>query len=170
MFLDYGDLWEDTWNEHTEAWRAKDRSSLKDYVSATEFNKRHEKDPVLTQDEQYLDPYPENLSTRCHWKVGETKKHFEGNVSEFSDWYAWDGDNAGIDCKIIWRNPNNESYWVKGETNPNNLSYKVVSGVPREAIKFADIPYSKCHKQHTHGDGSDASLSNWFETNLMLTA
>jgi hypothetical protein len=143
LFLDYGDVWEDEWNYLFESWQLDHHSSLEEYVSATEFNTHHGKQSLLTTEEQLLNPYPDNLSTRCHWLVGESKSVFAGNVSELSNWYDEVGDNSGYECDILRRHDKNESYWVKVETH-NNTSEQV-SNVPREAIRFADNPYSKSY-------------------------
>jgi hypothetical protein len=143
LFLDYGDVWEDEWNYHVESWKLDHHHlSLEEYLSSTEFNRHHGKQPLLTTDEQVLNPYPENLSIRCHWLVGESESVFAGNVSEISNWYDETGDNSGYECDILRRHDNNQSYWVKVE--PHNITSEQVSNVPREAIRFADNPYSKC--------------------------
>ena len=149
LFLDYGDVWDAKWNQLGENWKAHDRTYLKEYVSATEFNSRHGKDPILTRDEQLLNPYPDNLSIRCHHSlVAENSKSlvFDGNMSELSNWYNWEGDNSGFSCEILKRHHKNESYWVQVETHNNDtvsVSRHVTHSVPREAIRFANKPYSK---------------------------
>jgi len=140
IFLDYGDVWEDQWKQHGEDY---DNTYLKDYVSATEFNSRHGKDPLLTTEEQLLNPYPDNLFIRCHSLIESSKRIFDGNVSELATWHTWEGDNSGYSCEILKSDHKNEFYSVKVETH--DTVSKKVSGVPREAIKFADHPYSKLY-------------------------
>lgn len=143
LFLDYGDVWEDEWNYHFESWKLNPYNlSLEEYVSSTEFNRHYGKQPLLTTDEQVLNPYPDNLSIRCHLLVGESESVFAGNVSKLSNWYD-EGDNSGYECDILRRHDKNESYWVQLE--PHNITSKQVSNVPREAIRFADNPYSKLY-------------------------
>ena len=103
LFLDYGDTWESEWNQFVEKWKVSDHSILNEYVSSTEFNRRHEEKPLLTVDEQLLNPYPDNMVTRCHWLVGDSMRGFSGNYSELSIWYTWNGDNTGYECDILSR-------------------------------------------------------------------
>jgi len=142
LFLNYGDVWEDKWNEQIEGWEHCDDSyPNKDYVSATEYNCLYSKDPILTSDEQLLEPYPDNLLIRCHNLLEmNTGENFDGNISMFSDWNDYLGDNSGYPCKISKRHNSNGSYMVSFNTPDNG--FKSLSGVPREAIKFADSPYT----------------------------
>jgi hypothetical protein len=150
LFLDYGDVWEEKWNELFEGWKHYDTSYLKNYLSATEYNIRHGKDPILLSKEQLLleKPYPDNLLIRCHYllEMSDDKEFdFDGDdVSIFSDWENYMGDNSGLPCQILNRYNNDESYLVSFYTSYNVL--KKLRGVPREAIKFADSPYSKSYE------------------------
>ena len=144
LFLDYGDVWEDKWNELIEGWKHYDTSYLEDYVSATEYNLRHGKDRILSSKEQqlYYQPYPDNLLIRCHYLLELSNNVFDGDdISFFSDWENFMGDNNGFPCHVLNYDNSNESYLVEFYTSYNVL--KKLRGVPREAIKFADRPYSK---------------------------
>ena len=142
LFLDYGNVWEEKWNGFVKDWESRNRDdSFEQYISAADFNARHEKDPLLTLEEQLLNPYPANLSTRCHSLVEISNQIFLGDVSKLSNWYASWGGNLGNACDVLKRNPNNESYWVNIETAEK--VWKQVTNVPRQAIKFVDNPYSK---------------------------
>jgi len=140
LFLDYGNVWEEKWNGFVKDWQSRNRDdSFEQYISAADFNTRHEKAPLLTIEEQLLNPYPDNLSTRCHSLVEISNQAFLGDVSKLSNWYAW-GGNLGYACDVLKRNPNNESYWVNIETSEK--VWKQITNVPRQAIKFADNPYT----------------------------
>ncbi len=141
LFLDYGDAWEENWKYHYENWISE--PSFEDYVSATEFNRLYGKDPLLTVEEQDLDPYPENLSTRCHRLVCESMHAFTEDISEVLGWDSWAHENLGCACKILTRNGEDKLYVVEVMNEDNTT--KEVSNVPQEAIKFADEPYSKSH-------------------------
>jgi len=142
LFLNYGDVWEDKWNKRIKDWEHCDDSyPKKDYVSATEYNVRYSKDPILTSDEQLLEPYPDNLLIRCHYLLEtNTGENFDGNISMFSDWNDYSGDYSGVPCQISKRYNSNGSYRVSFKTPDNGFTS--LSGVPREAIKFADSPYT----------------------------
>ena len=153
MFLDYGDAWENEWNKRNQNWKLKSNFSfLNDYVSAKEFNRHHGKEPLLTTDEQLLEPYPDHLFTRCHGLVCDSGPRFTGNVPEISGFDGW--AREGCKCDILSRDDKNESYSVEvdwtsnGIETPDILDIKSgrvfkVSKVPREAVLFADKPYSK---------------------------
>lgn len=141
LFLDYGDDWEEEWHEAFKVWDGYEKSKFEDYVSATEFNRLHGEEPLLTTEEQHSDPYPDNLSTRCHWLLAESKKSYTGNVSALSRWAEWSGDSSGLQCHVLSRNPENKSYTVKVVLKDGTR--KRLTSVPRQAIRFADNPYSK---------------------------
>ena len=95
LLLDYGDVWEDKWSQLVRDWEFFDDRYLKNYVSATEYNSRHGKDPILTTNEQLLTPYPDNLLIRCHYLL-ESIKWFDGDVSTLSDWKGKCSNNGGL--------------------------------------------------------------------------
>ncbi|KAL7579557.1 hypothetical protein ACA910_007928 [Epithemia clementina (nom. ined.)] len=59
VFMDYGPLWEQAWEEHIRTWEPLEESE--NYKHSSEW-----KEPFFrTHDELEMDPYPENLHTMC---------------------------------------------------------------------------------------------------------
>jgi hypothetical protein len=158
LFLDYGDVWEDKFQKLRMDWEQEfDHTHLDNYVSASEYNALYPKDPLYTVDElNDFYPHPENLNLRCHYLVDEFRSEdgvfeYEGDVSELADnWHTWWGDGTGYACEVLLRVDDGASYVVRYQdsNSPDGTpsESRIVSNVPREAIKFFDNPYSKAHE------------------------
>lgn len=155
LFLDYGDLWETEWNSLKEDWQTFDRTFLDNYVSATEYNDLYANDPLYTSEELLsFNPHPDNLSLRCHflldsddYTTAEGIFLYDSEKTEelAHNWQDWIGDNTGVACEVLQRleydaAPNR--YVVRFERKEENNVFRIVSNVPREAIKFFDNPYT----------------------------
>ena len=154
LFLDYGDLWEEKFQELGEDWQTFDRTHLDDYVSATQYNDMYPMDPLWTTEELRLmeyNPHPGNLHLRCHYLVDELNENgvfaYEGEPSELvPNWKHWSGDNTGYECEILMRVDEGASYIVRYKY-PNveyedGYEIRTITNVPRQAIKFFDDPYT----------------------------
>jgi hypothetical protein len=64
LFLDYGDDWEEAWQEHVANWKPTEDDIA--YRSAMQWNLENAQEPIRSVKEQKADPYPENLRIRCH--------------------------------------------------------------------------------------------------------
>lgn len=84
LFLNYGESWENAWNEHVANWKPVPNAS--NYVYPQDID---ESAPLRTVKEQKKDPYPDNLITMC-----ATPDH-DREDSLHIDW--WD---AGKDTKF----------------------------------------------------------------------
>lgn len=149
LFLDYGDVWEKKFHKLREEWQTFDRSFLEGYVSATEYNLLYPMDPLYTSEElRAFNPHPENLSLRCHFLVDEATTEegvfaYDGDPAELAaNWEHYSGDTTGFPCEVLVRVGDGASYIVQIK-NHEKEDFRIVSNVPREAIKFFDNPYSK---------------------------
>ena len=137
LFLDYGDIWEEEWQDHVSNWKVADHWN--NYTSAARYNAEHADDALRTIKEQKDDPYPVNLQMRCHTKLLE------------ADWQQkplkWKNNDKGYPCLIVDRNDMDKTFSVlffykdKGEENTHDHKYRR-SSVPRKSITFVDSPYS----------------------------
>ena len=59
VFMDYGPLWEQAWEEHVKSWQPLEGSA--DYIHSSEWNETY----LRTYDELKTNPYPSNLHTMC---------------------------------------------------------------------------------------------------------
>ena len=137
LFLDYGYEWENAWRNHIEGWNQSEQADdWGDYQSAFQYNKEHANDFIRTDKEREIESYPANLQIRCHaglWYERQTTTQYEELV--------WEGDDTGYPCQIITRNDDDNTY----DLLVIALDEKQVfhrNGVPRNAIVFADVPYS----------------------------
>eukprot|EP00978_Attheya_sp_CCMP212_P025674 scaffold83052_cov59-Attheya_sp.AAC.1 len=65
IFIDYGDDWVRAWEKHQVEWP---KEKAKGYTSAQVYEEIHgDEQPIRTQEEQKLDPYPPNLRTACYF-------------------------------------------------------------------------------------------------------
>jgi hypothetical protein len=161
LFLDYGDLWEEAWQQHVRKWEEAEDHAW-NYVDGRTWNRIFGFALIRTKDEAYYDPYPPNLQIRCHTKL--TK--FNGYLREFDE--AWDLAEYGFPCEIwdrIIDEHGNQFYnirlmtertdrWMYGFKDSELLDY---AGVPRHAIRFFDLPYS-----------TDFHLENAFRHEIVL--
>jgi SET domain len=149
LFLDYGDAWEEAWQEHVEQYVYDDQTTPK-YASAHYWNHVMEDLFVRTIEEQEMDPYPSNLQIRCHAKL------FLSHVAPYAI-YHWKGENYGLACRILDRfvdatwgvlPSSRELYTVEMElANDQQLAQGEVlwiqrTDVPRSAIRFFNRPYT----------------------------
>ena len=148
LYLDYGDLWEEAWQEHVLNYQPAGNDPER-YVSARYWNNVLFPDAVLrTETEQEFDPYPENLQIRCHTMLSQRKSlglrppkryHFDWtSITEY-----------GYDCRILDRFFEHGEYWytveLERESDNNEKKEKIIellrrTDVPREAIRFFDKP------------------------------
>lgn len=156
LFLDYGDSFEEELNNHMARWQPP-QNDFANYTPAEIFNKEVFDSPLRTEEEQKLEPYPENMEIRCHsgLVLGYMKT---GDWDGFS---AWETREAGYPCRILRRYPNAAE---TKQSEHNNFLYKVELKLPlhevgrqfikdafnyfvkkdvsRGAIKFFNKPYT----------------------------
>jgi len=162
VFLDYGDEWQQAWEEHVRTWKPPPDSES--FVSAHEME-RDRSAPLRTVEEQQDDPYPRNIAFYCHYDynpdLGSGPWQFE------SDWE----DDPLYPCKIIARAETDGSEGDGGSQITEAIAYAVqildaseleatpgykvehdlipageehvITDVPRSAILVRDKLYSK---------------------------
>lgn len=149
LFLDYGDTWEQAWEDRVKAWEG--REEREEYISATQYNSLYRNDPIRTDYEQFLDPYPENLIINCHAALidsafEELAYNYPGNYEnglDFIKQIGWVSDKKGFDCDVLKRHPETETYDVSVKyMQDDDLYEEPHESIPREAITFVDSPYS----------------------------
>lgn len=140
LFLDYGRNWEEAWREHVKHWQSTKFWS-NTYRNGRDWDSELKEFPVRTTLEALTDPYATNIQTRCHSILDEdTWTNFTWSVLEY-----------GYPCEILERLKGDSTeyiYTVKMTTEPHNLydaefdssETLVVDNVPRNAIRFFDIP------------------------------
>lgn len=140
IVLNYGDEWEEAWNEHVKAWSPV--KGAESYVSAVDFNADLES-KLKTVFEALVDPYPPNVrlkfdmafTTRSHWlghlKAGTLKR------------YKMEEEADMVDCDVlrVSKGADGRYYYTAVYFDPEKETARV-KGVPREAFVFKDLPYT----------------------------
>lgn len=159
IFLDYGDEWEQSWQEHLLNWKPVKKAE--EYISAHQMNHQKFEKNLKTEFEQLTDPYPPNTVTVFN-------RMFENR--------AWEGAfQQGLNLTTFYKKKLNEI--VRCEI----LSYRKVKGhmlytaailipddegedetvliedMPREAFSFEDRSYT-----------SDLFLDNAFRHDIRI--
>jgi hypothetical protein len=140
LFLDYGDIWEEAWQDHVKNWKVAD--NWNDYTSAARYNAEHAGDALRTIKEQRDDPYPANLQMHCHSDLLED----DWRQSTF-EWKNNDKGHNGYPCQVRNRDDVSNKYDIlifyvdNGEEATDDDEYRSYS-VPRKSITFVDVPYT----------------------------
>mmetsp|Transcript_7229 Transcript_7229/g.16988 ORF Transcript_7229/g.16988 Transcript_7229/m.16988 type:complete len:436 (-) Transcript_7229:69-1376(-) len=140
LFLDYGEDWEKAWYEHVKDWQSTKFWS-DTYRNGRDWDSELKELTVRTILEASTDPYPTNIQTRCH------------SILDEDAWtnFTWSVFEYGYPCEILERakgDAGSYMYTVKLTTEPHNQydtefessETLVVNNVPRDAIRFFDIP------------------------------
>jgi SET domain len=137
LFLDYGDAWENAWNEYIGKWKPQARAE--NYVSALELNTSP--DPLRTEFEQMEDPYPRFVLLQCNQAFFNTIDYplfQETGEIKVVDYFA----SKWFNCEILrYRFEKNRFLYTAVLMLEEGKHDKLVD-VPREAVRFMDKPYT----------------------------
>ena len=141
IFLDYGDSWENAWQDHVTNWKPVE--GAESYVSAISLNEEHGQ--LLTEFEQMKTPYPGNVGLKFDRTFERIKwrKYFrDGGLKEFK----MEKDGTWTDCEILrykLDELNRTVYTaVVTDESDDDEKAKLVKDVPRDAFVFVDRPYT----------------------------
>jgi hypothetical protein len=149
LFIDYGDSWQQAWEDHQKNFKVPDTSML-----AVKYNELVEDTPLRTVEEQRHDPYPSNLQMRCHKVLvyGKQKKGLDFRR------YLWQVTDYGESCRVLERFEEEGVIWYtievevwdarkdedstkrEAELPADTVTQLIRTDVPRSAIRFFDIP------------------------------
>jgi hypothetical protein len=166
LFLDYGYAWEAAWQTHVQQWAtvvaAPSRHEWWNYTSAAQWNQILADDPssVLqtydeVQQQQQQQRNTSNLELRCHSNLPKILKSKKIRLK-------WPMDEYGIPCRILsrwheettnrivydikWTEELEEEHDDDDKDGPDKLQGTTrnitLCDVPREGIKFVDLPYT----------------------------
>jgi len=161
IYMDYGDEWDNAWQNHMESWRPDPNNF---HVSAETMNNNDDFHVLRTENEQQLQPYPQDVFTSCYYRYSDNNLL---KPNQKRSMVVWKPTNGMISlrnlrpCRIIQRDPmtnftssNNQVsshiYTVivmnrpglkESERIPKGHVH-VVSHVPRNAIVFSEKVYT----------------------------
>ena len=157
VYLNYGDAWEQQWNEYVSNWKPAPENE--GYIPASVLNKQVEW--LRTLEELAVDPYPETVFTGCFLDLDDwnhESKELRTIEWKYSQGMFDDAVNVN-ECVVIARETEAEEHEIENERDsyrPPLVTYTVelpryyhphmgpfkVTGVPRTAIDFFDRMYS----------------------------
>ena len=171
IFVNYGNEWEDAWEQHLTAWNPD--PDAKTYVDASMLNKVFSGMSLLTLSEQIQTPFPRNIQTSCYYHyvpedMGSKDMDDGGIVTK--QWVpSMESDGSNLrSCRILHRHEHDngmEDYTVRVLNNdethhsakvPDDMRL-IVTNVPRDAIVFTDRMYT-----------TDQHLSSAFRHEAMI--
>jgi hypothetical protein len=160
LFLDYGQEWEDAWNRHVAEWKPVE--GAESYRTADWFNADH-RTILRTEFEEMARPfYPRNVFMQCDSSFHKSPyydEYFPDRIPEYLELYGGEGLRLcdllrwGIDEVGDIR----YTALVTEDGEWNDHSVTKMEGVPRQAMRFVDRPYT-----------SDLHLPNAFRHEIMI--
>jgi hypothetical protein len=142
FFLDYGDEWEEAWDQHVRTWKPVEGAD--EYVSALEMEASNE--TLRTEFEQMIEPYPSNLSIKFDrafaLRNGEWRKimHVNGDLERYRE-----KEERNLDkCEIMrYREGNGRILYTAVIPKEENSKISIlIEDLPREAFVFVDRPHT----------------------------
>jgi SET domain len=143
IFLDYGDEWQEAWDQHVAQWKP----STEPYISAESLN-ADLSSQLRTEFEQINEPYPANVQLKCNDAFTQGiiwKKHY---LERTLDQFVKESDGNMIPCELL-RYVNFDDGAVlytalmyDPDVNQKKVPPVKLRNVPREAFSFVDRPYT----------------------------
>ena len=197
VLLYYGKEWEESWNRHLREWSsnvAGGRTNITESLNLptnADFNQQEDLF-VRTEEEQRDNPYPSYIMTRCLFE--ETQECTSANA--FSDdsgsYHGRSATQLTAKCQSRWTLTFNVSHlrpctilsrqtiegmdWYTAQVevaskdkNANNeITYYLVTYMPRYAIRFVDKPYTRDQYakgvfRHFIGLGDEIMPDHWMD-------
>ena len=151
VFMDYGDEWEEAWNDYVANWKPSEDADK--YMHSTEFKV----DYLRTEEELETDPYPENIHTMCIL-----------SYTSDGDDYKWTPvlrtTYERVYCHVVERtlSEDGNTYLVRMEDGDEEV---LVKGVPQDDIYLMDKVFTADWHQpgfrHTIMIPDDVIPANW---------
>jgi hypothetical protein len=172
VFLNYGDDWEEAWQEHVQTWKPVDGAAT--YLSAEQLNSGDLTKNLRTVFEQMEDPYPSNVQMHCDMTFKHDNREWKKHDSNGTlDKYLEEADGSWWPCDVLRK----KVYRAKDDSNKNKTrdmytahmyetdedatdeegTNYLVESIPREAFHFVDRPYT-----------SDTFVANVFRHDIRI--
>jgi hypothetical protein len=148
IFMDYGNAWEEKWMEYVSNWQPPDDSET--YQSAREWVEENPNAILRTEEEQGINPYPQNFEMRCLVDIIS-----EVEMTNDEARALWHEKAESMLCTVQERRrePDGEYVYVvhylplgyveeDGDTEDGMVNWYQSDWIPRGAITFADAAYT----------------------------
>ncbi|KAL7564573.1 hypothetical protein ACA910_017921 [Epithemia clementina (nom. ined.)] len=149
VFLDYGNAWEEAWQNHLKSW--KPVKGAENHISKEELDRQMANHSLRTVFELIENPYPANIVLECHrffWNSTNEwrSKSFKVIESELNQMFRKTRRGDWLKCDILRRNHTDggvEVYdAVPATKGKGKVSYQKQSDLPRIAFRFGEKPYT----------------------------
>jgi len=173
VFIDYGEEWEDAWEEHVAKWKEPSDETDEDGITAKEANEQEGPLELLVSGDLRKVPEHPRLFTGCRyyttnadrhrvwnrrdpswreWDDDEILKDFSDDGSRYEGNYSSHGDNTYWPCSIL-REEKDGSYtvrihqaaWASELRWHRNDLPRLLSNYPRDSIHYFVQPYASDH-------------------------
>jgi hypothetical protein len=142
IFLNYGEYWQNAWDQHKHRWSPK-----MNHVSVFELEKSER--ILKTKFEQRHEPYPSNILILC-FVPDDIVQNSESRTGINGEEHLWrDSEDLlyyghhGVPCDILSREHDNESNYLYSADVLIQGDHSIrVGKIPRDFIKFVDKPYT----------------------------
>ena len=135
IFLDYGEEWENAWQEHLRTWSPV--PDAESYVPVKQFEEKTEQ--LKTELELLVEPYPKNVELKCFSSFLTNKRKWQKAIQNGQDLHHLRRGQT-LPCNITGykKDSNDRSLYTTSISGEDQL----VDGMPREAFTFEDKPYA----------------------------
>eukprot|EP00978_Attheya_sp_CCMP212_P017718 scaffold47609_cov46-Attheya_sp.AAC.1 len=168
IIFDYGDKWEDAWNQHVATWTRMHGAET--YVSASNMNADPYFTKLQTLEEMGNETYPANIFLTCkYWYSDEGVSFPQETAAPIVREFNKEDEEANFHeirpCRVISRDDDQQLYTVQlfnhSSTDPDEVIFLydnvIVTNFPRHAMTFADDLYT-----------TDQFLPNTFRHPIMV--
>ena len=157
ILLDYGDEWQEAWDQHLAKWKP----TTEPYLSA-EYLNADLSSRLRTEFEQMNEPYPANIQLKCNEAFKRGTKWKEHHLNHILDQFVKESDGNIIPCELLrYVDFDNGVVLYTALMYDPEVNQKLppvkLRNVPREAFSFVDRPYT-----------SDIHLSNAFRHDIRI--
>lgn len=170
LFLDYGPMWQQAWDQHVKDWDKHPLPHKKDYVSAYDYTLACNGEMEVNKKHDCLAPTASWLESRCwiHPRLKVTDKG-DGDKEGFLKWMGPRTEKDvqpnvenSVPCTVLGMDPDPEDenggrYRVEAIVRPKRNLVRKLKGLTRDAIFTVDQRYS-----------SNQFLSNAFRHEIQL--
>lgn len=157
LFLDYGDEWQEKWEEHRRKWYMSELVQPvpqgEDYISASVWNRLHSHNDTLWTEAEISSTVkstthaPPFLELRCHSWLATTRRNRYNRLKWDGDWT--DGNfnpEYGRPCRVIARHEESGLYDIEMQAVIDEQSWELEliqrKNVPRRLIRWFDKPHT----------------------------
>ncbi|KAL7442249.1 hypothetical protein ACHAXM_008296 [Skeletonema potamos] len=171
VFIDYGEEWQNAWDEHVKKWKPISKES--DYnnltwwtettettngdpISAYQLNNNQDI-PIRTLEEQQINPYPHNVEMQCYANTNhdtaylftpQTMPVFRRPYDEEKDMSVDEDEHHIVKCKVRERYEKEDDSSEEVEVDGTKITHKYLYVIEIDAEKTVTDDETTFHEHH----------------------